>query len=239
MKTNLELPCEDLKKQLITIIENTDCDSELLMVIKYYTNLYLNDPIFTYESDKRRFIEACAQAQIKVKDKFIIGKRLLNKIIGENWDKKFMHIFFTDNNGDLSLLFRFSDIETFSNSNIEMDLNTESAYVLIAEEFIKFDRNSSDFSSILSQYKNGIGNKIKLIENSLLTEYITYSMKKIFLFNGFEDDVIFETICIEDENKKNRLTLCAYIKDSDRIHHIDSANNKIYEGYYDLGNLKP
>ncbi|WP_449388586.1 hypothetical protein [Chryseobacterium lineare] len=239
MRTNLDLSCEELKKELVTIIENADCDSELLIGIKYYLNLYLNDPIFTYESDKERFVNACNTAQIKIKDEFIIDKKLFNKIIGENWDKRFMHIFFIDDNGDLSLLFRFSDIETFNASNIKVDLNMESAYTLKEGEFTKLDRYSPDFDNISARYKSGVGSKIELIQNSLLTEYITYSMKKIFLFNGFEDDVRFEVICIEDQNRKNRLTLCAYIKDSDRIHHIDAANNKVYEGYYDLGNLKP
>ncbi|WP_160139496.1 hypothetical protein [Chryseobacterium sp. c4a] len=244
METRLELSCDELKKQVITAIENADCDEELLQEIKNSWNIWFNDPILPriYDEAKQLFKDECSKAGIKIRDSFIISKVWFNKIIGDNWDKEFMHIFFIDNNNDLDIVFRFSDTENFKSTignDIELDLNSESAYSLKNGQAIQFDRTSPDFSTLTSNYKEGVGEKISSIQNSTLTEYITYNMKKIFLFNGFEHDVTLELICIVDDKKKYRLTLCAYIHDKNRIHHINSVGARIYDGYYDLGNLKP
>ncbi|WP_294276317.1 hypothetical protein [uncultured Chryseobacterium sp.] len=245
METKRELSCDELKRQVITAVENADCDSEFILGIKNYLNIFFNDPVPVdlFDEAKKLLNDECHNAQVAFKDSFLISKNWLNRIIGENWDKEFMHIFFIDDDGELSIVFRFSDTETFRSTvgqDINLDLNKESAYLLKNGQVIQFDRLSSDFSSLTAAYKQGIGNRISTIQNSMLTEYITYSMKKIFLFNGFEHDITLELGCVVDSmNKKNRITLFTYVNDKDRIHHINQTYAKVYEGYYDLGNLKP
>jgi len=75
-----------------------------------------------------------------------------------------------------------------------------------------------------------------------ITEYITYNVKDILLFKGFEHDLIFEAIVSEDRGKF-KLGVDVKIKDKNRVHHTTTDEfgslQNIMEGYYDLGNLKP
>ncbi|UKB84452.1 hypothetical protein LF887_02020 [Chryseobacterium sp. MEBOG06] len=235
-----ELSCKELKEELITIITNMDCDDQQLLEIRYLMANYISDPIPDEEYIRGKELFNTNYSN-KFRDEFIITKKEINKIIGENWDKKYLHIFFIDDNGDLGILFRFSDIETFSPTNFEIDLNNETAYILRGQMAESFNRSSPSFFNIKQNYKNGVGTKIiaGIDSNPVLTEYVTYQMRKIFLFNGFEQDLKFEVICVTVENKL-RLTLTVKVKDSDRVHHFAMATRALfYEGYYDLGDLKP
>lgn len=182
-----ELPCKQLKEELITIIENMDCDDRQLFEIRYLMELDVNDPIPDEEFSRGKVLFNDNYSG-KFRQDFIINKREINRMIGENWDKRYFHIFFIDDNGDLGIVFRFSNIETFDLNNYEIDLNNETAYLLRGQIVETFNRTYPSFTSLRQNYKNGIGTKIMSItnRNPCLTEYITYSMKKIFLFGGFK-----------------------------------------------------
>lgn len=175
-------------------------------------------------------------------NKFLINKDEINKIIGENWTKDYFHVFFVndkDNPNTLSLIFRFSDIETFNVSNID-NLDDDKAYRLLNGRIIPHTNTDTAFSQLQSEFENGnIGERIKKVLgiDTEITLYTTYEMSEVLLFRGFEEDITLELMC-KLEGYNLRLGLQTYVKDQDRIHH-KTAIGPVYEGYYDLGNLKP
>jgi hypothetical protein len=176
---------------------------------------------------------------------FKINKDEINRIVATNDQKKFLHFFFCNiklpgSNNDLGLIFRFSDIETY-NTDEELDTNDGEAYLLIDNgAIIQLDSNTK-FTQIRHEYKLGIANEIVIQPHHELTEYITYSMSNLLLFKGFEHDLVFELICKENNipQRTIRLGLVVYIKDKDRLHHINITSKQYFEGYYDAGDLKP
>lgn len=171
----------------------------------------------------------------------------MNRMINENIDKKYLHFFFCNidlplsGKYDLGLIMRFSDNEDFSN---DYDLKSDNAYFINNGQADLLEP-SENFGMIVTNFRNKIGGKISNNSFCKLTEYITYDMDNIKLFDGFEHELIFEVIGKEVEDTisgqmKLRLGLVVYIKDKDRIHHLRPMNGKqFFEGYYDAGDLKP
>lgn len=243
---NNEQSCMDLKLMLITEILNASCkDNKSLDFlsenwIKHYL-MYKPMTLEMYKECKKRFEKYFCKQDCKVESKFVISKNEINRIVNDNIGKSYMHIFFIDDRGSLNIIFRFSDIEEFDRDGGNLDLGDDKAYLLQSDSFVQDVPAIPSFTSIVEMYRMGAVNSLVMasLGNSQITEYIVYKMEAIRTFKDFEDDLEFETIVFEE----NRLGLAVYIKDSDRVHHIevDELNrlNMVHDGYYDLGNLKP
>ena len=189
---------------------------------------------------------------------FKILQREINGIVGRNWNKKFMHIFFITESKDsmvLKLIFRFSDVEEFLQNKYDLDFNfersgerVETAYELLPNgTFIELTNISKSLQELSDNYKDGeVGNFLKSKSTDfVITDYITYKILDILDFNGFEHDLNFELVAPLDknDNTKIRLGLDVKVNDNDRVHHIVQSTSggiqNIMEGYYDLGDLKP
>lgn len=187
----------------------------------------------------------CVDSVCKLVDKFTVSKEEMNQIINDNKGLDFMHIFFIDDNDRLNIIFRFSKIRTYDNSGGNLDLGNENAYSLNADKTVSKLGDTPSFTSIVKNYRNGSVKNVILSSfptDSKLTEYITYEMQLIEAFEGFQHDLEFEVSCVE-ENSLHRLGLNVFIKDLNRIHHleVDSMGRivPVFSGYYDAGDLKP
>ncbi|WP_346983949.1 hypothetical protein [Chryseobacterium sp. POE27] len=242
-----EQSCMDLKLWLITEILNASCDNNksLDFLNEDWLEQYLMYKPLTlemYKECKKRFDKHFFSKQgYKVENKFTISKNEINRIVNDNVDKTYMHIFFIDDNGSLNIIFRFSDLEEFDKSDGNLNLGNDKAYWLQSDGSVRDVAATPSFTSIVDIYRKGAVNNLvtTTLNNSNATEYIVYKMEAIKNFKDFEDDLEFETII----PKENRLSLAVYIKDSDRIHHIEVDEQSklipVHDGYYDLGNLKP
>ncbi|GEJ46919.1 hypothetical protein [Chryseobacterium sp. ON_d1] len=181
---------------------------------------------------------------------FKISADEMNRIVNDNKNKRYLHFFFCNvklpGGNDLGLILRFSDIEDYEN-NGSYDSETDNSYFISNGGRANLLDKAIQFSNIIYEYKNGIGTIIESDSSKQkLTNYITYEMANIHMFNGFEHELTFELICkeeveeIEEAEEKFRIGLVVYIKDKDRIHHTNTQMKKdYYEGYYDAGDLKP
>lgn len=242
-----EQSCMDLKLRLITEILNANCEDNKYLnflsenLIEHYL-VYKPMTLQMYKECKKRFDKHFFIKQgYKVENKFVISKNEINRILNDNIDKNYMHIFFIDDNGKLNIIFRFSDIEEFDRDGGNLDLGDDMAYWLQNDGSVQDVPATPSFTDIVNIYRNGTVKKLVMetLNNQNATEYIVYKMEAIRNFKDFEDDLEFETIVFE----VNKLGLAVYINDADRIHHMEVDEQSrlipVYDGYYDLGNLKP
>lgn len=229
---------------------------------KDIVKMFISKPISLerHMDDKKRFEEYFTKQRLYLKNEFLILKdeinRIINKAINDGVNNSYMHIFFIEESRDLNLIFRFSDTKKFDTTGGTLELGNDNAYLLKSDGTVtQLDLATTNFTSIVENYRNGnLNNLIRaaLPKNlSMITEYITYDMTQIRNFNDFEEDLNFELVCSLDDHDADlttpnifRLGLNVYIRDFDRLHHveIDIESRKIelvYSGYYDLGNLKP
>lgn len=245
------LNCEEIKKQLIKEIDSKSCKEILvennfrlkaLKLEKANVNLesIVADPISEIDAERNKLLFN-NNYEGMFRDEFTIGQAEINRVIGENWGKKFLHIFFINHpnvDNELSIVLRFSRIETFDDTNWNLDLSRESAYWLADDgTLIPFNSSSERFTILKDNYITGIGARILNSPDAELTYYVTYEMSKILSFNGFEQDIVFDVMCVY-KNAMRKLGVQTFVRDNDRIHHYE-LSVPIYEGYYDLGNLKP
>jgi len=228
---------KDLKLQNLFIKLNKNGE------IAYMSADPIADPIPPIDARNNRDLFEQVYQGITFKNIFKINNSAINKMIGENWSKKYLHIFFIndkDVNNELSLVFRFSRVENLDINNLNItDFEKESAYWLLNDGDINsFDSNSEKFSILKEKFEKGIAKELLKPDNIELTYYITYDVPKILSFNGFEQDIVFEIMCVVKKGKI-QIGLQTFIDDRDRIHHNDDTGSPVYKGYYDLGNLKP
>lgn len=246
-----EQSCMNFKLMLITEILNARCENnKSLDFITPDWNRYIlvGKPMSLemYTKCKKKFENYfCNKQECKVVSKFIISKNEINRIVNDNIEKNYMHIFFTDNHGILNIIFRFSDIEEFDYQGGNLDLGDDKAYQLQTDGFVEDMPAIPSFTSIVENFREGVVNNLIMatLQKYRITEYIVYKMEAIRAFEDFEDNLEFETIVFEESDQHQRLGLAVYIKDSNRIHHIELDElgklSPVYDGYYDLGNLKP
>ncbi|BEV05640.1 MULTISPECIES: hypothetical protein [Chryseobacterium] len=234
--------CIEAKLQAIKGIIELSCDKfDSNRKISTYKAFASEEPLPSDEAQiNRELFNTLYGSDFKNNDSFIIKRKVINDIVGSNWTKNYLHIFFVNdktNQSKLSLVFRFSMTETFNYANLD-DISDDSAYWLMDNGTVEAFNNSDDsFSNIMRSFREGVGTKISKKSNSKLTEYITYDMSKLLLFKGFEQDIVYELMC-KKEGYDIRVGLQTLIDDKDRIHHYD-IGGAITKGYYDLGNLKP
>lgn len=215
--------------------------------IVYFDTNYIADPIpFSVATDNTELFGIHYNAGT-VKSRFILKKSEINRIVDENTSKAYLHVFFINSRNSentLALALRFSDLPDFDDLSLLdiKDFEKESAYWLLDDGTMEaFDIHSDKFSELYEKFDKGIGKEIIKATNAEVTRYVVYEMAKIKAFNGFEHDLNFEVVCVK-ENGKIRMALQVLVKDSDRVHHYDTTDTgkqAVYEGYYDLGNLKP
>lgn len=173
---------------------------------------------------------------------FKIDADEMNRVIKVNENKEFLHFFFCNIKlpveNDLGLILRFSDTPEFITDK-SYSLNGDNAY-FISNGRATLLNGSVDFKEIVDEYKLKIGKTIEYDDTICnLTEYITYKMSDLLLFNEFEHELTFEAI-VKEELGKLRIGLVVFVKDKDRLHHRRPIDDKhFYERYYDAGDLKP
>ncbi|MDI9308867.1 MAG: hypothetical protein QM535_01530 [Limnohabitans sp.] len=185
--------------------------------------------------------------EIKLNDNFLIKMDSINTVIEKN-DKNYLHIFFTTKaytTNSLDIILRFSNTQEFDfNQLSDWDLNfdNEQAYFISSDgKLIEYTKLNQSFKVLKEKFEEG-AMKIIEPENSEMkaTYYITYEMKNIKDFNGFEQDITLELGCTIDTNNKFRLNLFSKIRDTNKTKkHPYPIDKNGYEGYYDLGTLHP
>ena len=255
--TNLYDECDNIKKRLINALENFDCKT----ITDIYDNHFKSAPMLLPKEEIKHNNDKvlCLDLYGSIFKDFVIKQIAINEIVGDNWIREYMHVFFITSDKeskDLKLLFRFSDIETFTkgrdyNIDFSKDPTTgevrENAYELLEDgSFIHYNISSVKLEELSENYSLGEIGRIIMTPNTpkdvSITEYITYNIKDILLFKGFEHNLIFEAVVSEDRGKF-RLCVDVKIKDKNRVHHTITNDTgmlqNVMEGYYDLGNLKP
>ena len=121
--------------------------------------------------------------------------------------------------------------------------NEDISYLLVNGGFQKIsDTSVKLISQYETDFEKGIGAEFLQVPNSIITKYITNDMANIKLFKDFQHDFYLELVCREDQLKKTRLDLMAYIFNTNRKHHtavITTKPTNEFAGYYDMGDLRP
>lgn len=254
-KNYQEIDCEEFRTLMIKYINDLKCE-EIEKIGKTYKFIFFNNDSFLSKDFKPESKENYNtyrgiykdyyydnNNKSKLKENFTIDFNDLNSVVNSNNSKTYMHIFFINEviagENELSILLRFSNIETFDNSNIELNKD-EDLYLLSGKNLKKYDLNKT-IKELIYDYENNILKKIKNInpsKNKNPTYYITYLMSDINSFKGFEHDITFELCCKYDDNGNIRIALITKIKDKDKVHPFPILRDD-KTGFYDMGDLKP
>jgi len=232
-----DFDCQEIRNTLKKVIDDIPCEELDFEKMTDILSIDVGKPIpeataEIYQADLLSYFGNDFQYS------FTIQKNEINKIVSENATRDYFHVFFVNEKqgmiDKLNVVFRFSDIRKFKSDTLELYLKNENAYRLNNGLTQKFNASSDSFPDLRSGYLNGIGAVAAAKPNTILTEYITFDMKDVLAFNGFEQDLDFELMCVA-KNGMGRLGLQVYITDSDRIH----TPSGTHSGYYDLGSLYP
>ncbi len=231
-----QVQCEQIKNYIKSLIDSIPCEKIIdddSFRKKTFVGKPISDDIASFNSSAfQNYFGNVVSNQI-----FEIEKEEINYIVEENTNRDYLHVFFVNEEihsvNKLNLAFRFSDIKIFKKDTLDLNPKNEAAYWLRNRKAVKFT-GLDGFTDLNNNYKNGIGQAIANSPNTKLTEYVTFDMSDILLFQGFEHDLKFELMAV-NENKLRRISIQVKVKDTQRIHTLPNK----YEGYYDFGNIRP
>jgi|GEM_PF-5334984 len=202
-KSNFD--CQEIKKQLITQIENLDCDE--LEKLEDIEILSIN---IHEEITEQEFIRIKKNYNDKFKTSILGYEGLVHhinnidseEIVSNNSKRAYLYFYFVRRNAVNTLALKFSDRDNLHNDF--SSLSDEKIYIIDLNEKLK-EINSEELEAFSEDYQRTFEAIVMQITNQSPTKYIRTEIKRLYEI-GFWKNYITLHLVLESDNKINLAT---------------------------------